>query len=121
VVIALIVIAAAAPLLVKLEGQDPYTYNIDLLDPSRGNAPHGAIGGVSGAHWFGVEPLTGRDLFAIVVLGLRTSLFISVVVTLITTVIGTLVGISAAYSAAGTTLWCRGCWTSCSVFRSWSS
>ena len=96
-VIALIVIAAAAPLLVKLAGQDPYTYNIGLLDPARGNAPQGALGGVSGDHWFGVEPLTGRDLFSIVVLGLRTSLAIAVLVTVITTVIGTLVGISAAY------------------------
>src|SRR5262245_31018777 len=73
IVAALILIAAAAPLLVKLTGQDAYTYHIDLLDPARGNAPRGAIGGVSGSHWFGVEPLTGRDLFSIVVLGLRTS------------------------------------------------
>lgn len=96
-VIGLVVVAAAAPLLVKLAGQDAYTYNIGLLDPARGNAPRGAAGGVSGDHWFGVEPLTGRDLFSIVVLGLRTSLFIAVVVTLVTTVVGTLVGISAAY------------------------
>ena len=93
----LILIAVTAPLLVKLSGQDAYTYHIDLLDPARGNAPKGALGGVSADHWFGVEPLTGRDLFAITVLGLRTSLFIAVVVTLITTVVGTLAGISAAY------------------------
>jgi peptide/nickel transport system permease protein len=92
-VIALVVVAAAAPLLAKLERQDPYTYNIALLDPARGNAPLGSLGGVSAQHWFGVEPLTGRDLFAIVVLGMRTSLFIGVS----STVIGTLVGISAAY------------------------
>jgi peptide/nickel transport system permease protein len=96
-VIALIVIAVTAPLLVKLAGNDAYTYNIGLLDPARGNAPSGAVGGASADHWFGVEPLTGRDLFSIVVLGLRTSLFIAVLVTVITTVIGTLVGISAAY------------------------
>lgn len=96
-VIGLVVIAAAAPLLVKLAGQDAYTYNIGLLDPARGNAPSGTAGGVSGDHWFGVEPLTGRDLFSIVVLGLRTSLFIAAVCTVVTTVVGTLVGISAAY------------------------
>jgi peptide/nickel transport system permease protein len=96
-VIVLIVVALAAPLLAKLEGQDAYTYNIGLLDPLRGNAPRGAIGGLSGDHWFGVEPLTGRDLFAITVLGLRTSLTIAVAATVITTVLGTLVGISAAY------------------------
>jgi peptide/nickel transport system permease protein len=96
-VVALVLIAIAAPLLAKLEGQDAYTYNIGLLDPLRGSAPRGAVGGLSGDHWFGIEPLTGRDLFAIVVLGLRTSLFIAIVVTLITTVVGTLVGISAAY------------------------
>jgi peptide/nickel transport system permease protein len=93
----LILVAITAPLLVKLSGQDPYTYHIDLLDPARGNAPKGALGGVSVDHWFGVEPLTGRDLFSITVLGLRTSLFIAIVVTAITTVVGTLVGISAAY------------------------
>jgi peptide/nickel transport system permease protein len=96
-VIALVVVAAAAPLLAKLERQDPYTYNIALLDPARGNAPLGSLGGVSAQHWFGVEPLTGRDLFAIVVLGMRTSLFIGVSITVISTVIGTLMGISAAY------------------------
>ncbi|WP_112248841.1 ABC transporter permease [Kribbella monticola] len=96
-VVVLVLIAIAAPLLAKLEGQDPYTYNIGLLDPLRGNAPRGAVGGLSGDHWFGIEPLTGRDLFAIAVLGLRTSLFIAIVVTLVTTVVGTLVGISAAY------------------------
>ena len=94
---ALIVVAAASPLLVKLSGQDAFTYHIDLLDPARGNGPRGAFGGVSGDHWFGVEPLTGRDLFSIVVLGLRTSLVIAIVVTVVTTVIGTLLGITAAY------------------------
>jgi peptide/nickel transport system permease protein len=84
-------------LLVKISGQDPYTYHLDLLDPARGGAPKGPLGGVSADHWFGVEPLTGRDLFSIVVLGLRTSLAIAIVATLITTVVGTLVGISAAY------------------------
>jgi peptide/nickel transport system permease protein len=93
----LLLVAVTAPLLVKLSGQDPYTYHIDLLDPASGNAPKGPLGGVSADHWFGVEPLTGRDLFSIVVLGLRTSLFIAIVVTAITTVVGTLVGISAAY------------------------
>ncbi|HEY3556100.1 MAG TPA: ABC transporter permease, partial [Kribbella sp.] len=93
----LIVIAAVAPLLVRLAGQDATTYHIDLLDPARGNAPRGALGGISGEHWFGVEPLTGRDMFSIVVLGLRTSLVIAITVTAITTVIGTLLGISAAY------------------------
>ncbi|MDX6263162.1 MAG: peptide/nickel transport system permease protein [Kribbellaceae bacterium] len=96
-VVGLVVVAAAAPLLVKLAGQDAYTYNIGLLDPARGNAPRGAAGGLSADHWFGVEPLTGRDLFSIVVLGLRTSLFIALACTFITTVLGTLVGISAAY------------------------
>ena len=93
----LILIAALAPLLVRLAGQDATTYHIDLLDPARGNAPRGTLGGISGDHWFGVEPLTGRDMFSIVVLGLRTSLAIAITVTVITTVIGTLLGISAAY------------------------
>ena len=60
--------------------------------------PSGSFGGVSGAHWFGVEPLLGRDLFSQVLLGMRTSLTIAVAVTLVTTVIGVVVGIAAGYS-----------------------
>src|SRR5689334_17761895 len=55
------VLAAGADLLTAIEGQDPYAYHNDALD--RAGTPAGSFGGVSAHHWFGVEPLTGRDLF----------------------------------------------------------
>jgi peptide/nickel transport system permease protein len=95
-IVVLLLVALAAPLLAALEGQDPYTYDIAALDPATG-VPAGALGGVSAAHWFGVEPLTGRDLFSIVAYGARTSFLIGTVSTVIATVVGVLLGVSAAY------------------------
>jgi peptide/nickel transport system permease protein len=95
-VLVLVVVALAAPLLAHLEGQDPYTYDLSVLDPDSG-LPKGALGGVSGTHWFGVEPLTGRDLFAIVCYGARTSFLIGLAATVVSVLIGTLLGVSAGY------------------------
>ena len=95
-VIAIFLLAAIfADALSGITGNDPYTYHQDLLD-GRGQ-PVGFGGGISGDHWFGVEPLTGRDLFAIVVHGARTSLFVGVTATLLAVVIGTIVGITSGY------------------------
>ncbi|MFC5058548.1 ABC transporter permease [Saccharothrix xinjiangensis] len=88
--------AVAADLLTAIEGQDPYSYRTEALDPGTGG-PAGVLGGVSGDHWFGVEPLTGRDLFAIVVHGARTSFLIGLAATLVSVVFGTLVGAAAGY------------------------
>jgi peptide/nickel transport system permease protein len=97
-VLGLIAAGAGAPLLVRLEGQNPYTYHLNLLDDARGNAPRGPFGGVSAAHWFGVEPLTGRDLFAIALYGLRTSLLVGIVATASAMLIGLLIGLLAGYA-----------------------
>ena len=96
IIVLLGLVALAAPLLASIEGQDPYTYHVSALSPDSG-LPVGALGGVSGAHWFGVEPLTGRDLFAIVAYGARTSFLIGLAATVLAVVIGTLLGTSAGY------------------------
>jgi len=95
VVVLLAVLAAlAAPWFAALGGNDPFTYHSDALGPD--GSPLGAFGGVSARHWFGVEPLTGRDLFAIVVYGARTSILVGVAATLVSVTIGVLLGTSAA-------------------------
>ncbi|PRY17185.1 ABC transporter permease [Kineococcus rhizosphaerae] len=95
-VLALVLLALLAPLISRLTGQTPYGYHPDALDPASG-LPAGALGGVSGTHWFGVEPLTGRDLFAIVAHGARTSFLIGVLATVVAVVLGVVLGASAGY------------------------
>ncbi|WP_018350478.1 ABC transporter permease [Longispora albida] len=96
VLVLLIGLALAAGPLTSVTGQDPYTFDTSALDPATG-APAGALGGISGKHWFGVEPLTGRDLFAIVAYGARTSLLIGFAATIVSVVIGTVLGALAGY------------------------
>ena len=90
-------VAALAPVLTGIEGSDPYTYHLDTL--SDAGVPLGAGGGIGAAHWFGVEPSTGRDLFAVVIYGARTSLLVGVAATVVAVLLGTLVGVTAGYFA----------------------
>jgi peptide/nickel transport system permease protein len=90
-----VVVAAVAPLLSRLEGHDPYTYDVNALSDS--GRPLGFGGGIGGSHWFGVEPVTGRDLFAVVVHGARTSLLVGFSATVLSVVIGVLAGLTAGY------------------------
>jgi peptide/nickel transport system permease protein len=91
----LVLVAALAPALARIEGQDPYTYHLDALAGT--TAPLGTAGGVSARHWFGVEPATGRDLFAIIVYGARTSLSVGLAATALAVLIGVAVGVTAGY------------------------
>lgn len=84
----------AAPLITHLTGQDPYTFHSDLLHSD--GTPRGTLGGISARHPFGVEPLTGRDLFSIVVYGARTSILVGVAATAVAVTLGTLLGAAAA-------------------------
>ncbi|KAB1941148.1 ABC transporter permease [Micromonospora sp. ALFpr18c] len=90
-----LIVAAAAPALCALAGQDPYTYDLDALSDS--GAPKGFGGGISGEHWFGVEPMTGRDLFAIVVHGARTSILVGAGATAASLLLGVAVGLTAGF------------------------
>ncbi|MFD7589303.1 ABC transporter permease [Kitasatospora sp. NPDC059811] len=95
VIALLALIAAAAPLLSAIEGQDPTSYHNDLLDSAAGGVPTGSFGGVSAEHWLGVEPGTGRDVFARLVHGARISLLVAVGATLVQVTIGVLLGLAA--------------------------
>ncbi|MFI6336989.1 ABC transporter permease [Streptomyces sp. NPDC050535] len=95
VVALLVLIALAAPLLTAIEGQDPTTYHPGLVDSARGGVPVGSLGGISADHWLGVEPQTGRDLFARLVYGARVSLGVAFAATVVQVFIGVVVGVAA--------------------------
>ncbi|MDQ0370993.1 hypothetical protein [Catenuloplanes indicus] len=86
-------------------------YDLDAV--FGGGVPLGAGGGIGTEHWFGVEPMTGRDLFAIVLPGARTSLLVGVGATLLVGVGATLlvgVGATLAGVALGATAGFAGGW-----------
>jgi peptide/nickel transport system permease protein len=87
-----VLIAIFAPLLAKLEGQDPTTLHQDLIDDNLFPTI-----GPNSEHWFGVEPRLGRDLFARWVYGARPSLIVATTATIIATIIGIVVGLMAGF------------------------
>jgi peptide/nickel transport system permease protein len=99
VVIAFFVVAVCAPLIAKVYGKNPYnTYGQD--DPSLFNEfgfPVKPNGGISSDFWFGIEPGLGRDVFTVLLYGIRNSLLIATATTLLVTGLGIVVGISAGY------------------------
>ena len=92
VVILLILIAIFGPYIV----QNPLTYHENLIDPTF-SRPYGTLGGISTAHPFGVEPITGRDLLARVVNGARVSLVIAFLATALAVSIGVVMGVIAGF------------------------
>jgi peptide/nickel transport system permease protein/oligopeptide transport system permease protein len=92
IVVLLVLVAIIGPHLV----QNPSTYNSGLIDPTF-SRPIGPFGGVSMAHPFGVEPLTGRDMLARVVVGAQYSLLIGFLATALAVVIGVVMGVIAGY------------------------
>ena len=92
VVIFPILVAIFGPYLV----QNPLTYHENLIDPTF-SRPYGTLGGISAAHPFGVEPITGRDLLARVVYGARVSLIIAFLSTALAVSIGVVMGVIAGF------------------------
>ncbi len=92
IVVFFVLVAVFAPVLAAIEGQDPNKWNQDLID--RNGFPTIAM---TGDHWFGIEPRTGRDLFARWVYGARPSLIIAGLATFFSTVIGVVVGLVAGF------------------------
>jgi peptide/nickel transport system permease protein len=93
VVVFFVLIAIFAPLLTAIEGQNYSDFHTDLVDQyGFPTIPP------NGQHWFGVEPKTGRDLFAQWVYGARPSLVISVVAALTSSIVGVTAGLLAGFS-----------------------
>ncbi len=82
VILFLIVVAAFAPL---IAGHDPIAQDFAQ-----------ALQAPSAAHWFGTDEF-GRDVFARLVHGARTTLYISILVTVIVAPIGFVIGATAGY------------------------
>jgi peptide/nickel transport system permease protein len=90
-VVFLVIVALAAPLIVKILGlPGPYVQNLNLTDE------FGSPLGPSAAHPFGVDQL-GQDVMSRVIYGTRVSLEVGILGTSIATVIGVSFGIVAGF------------------------
>ena len=91
-IVVLVLIAIIGPYFV----QNPDTYHANLINPTF-SRPNGPLGGISLAHPFGVEPLTGRDMLARIVVGARYSLLIGFLATALAVAIGVVMGVISGY------------------------
>ena len=91
-VIFLIVVAIVGPHLV----QSPLIYHPSLINPTF-SRPYGAFGGISVAHPFGVEPVTGRDVLSRIVDGTQYSMLIAFLATALAVALGVFFGIISGY------------------------
>lgn len=110
VVLFFVLVAIFAPLICKLAGVDPYSIYGSIENGSfdEFGFPTGPYGGISAQHLFGIEPQIGRDLFAQLVYGARTSIGIAFSVTVITSVLGIVLGLVAGF---------RGGWVDSAISR----
>jgi peptide/nickel transport system permease protein len=93
--VAFLVLALSAPLIEMLYGVGPNEQFQRDLDGY--GMPLGYAGGISGKHWFGLEPGLGRDIFIRMIYGMRTSLFIALAAAVVTAASGILAGMLAGY------------------------
>jgi peptide/nickel transport system permease protein len=92
-----VLMAVFAPLITKLSGWGPDEFDSAAINSDLGGVPHGSLGGISGEHWFGVEPQNGRDLFARIVYGARVSITIALSATVLTGILGVVFGLLAGF------------------------
>lgn len=96
-VVLVVLLAVLAPLLTRITGWGPYAFDSSAIDSDLGGIPKGALGGISTEHWLGVEPQSGRDIFARIAYGAQVSMLIAVAATVVTTVIGVVFGMLAGF------------------------
>ncbi|WP_327369990.1 ABC transporter permease [Streptomyces sp. NBC_01217] len=96
VVLVLIVIALLAPVITDLVGQSPNDHHEELIDPLF-STPTGSFGGISSEHLLGVEPVSGRDIFARIIYGAQVSLLVGFLSAVVAIVVGTVLGVLAGY------------------------
>ncbi|MEH0845329.1 ABC transporter permease [Micromonospora sp. CPCC 205711] len=90
-----VLVALAAPVVEMLYGIGPREQFQNMLDGF--GMPLGYAGGVSGNHFFGLEPGLGRDIFIRLAYGLRTSLLIAFAAAVISAALGIALGAVAGY------------------------
>ncbi|MEO8889348.1 MAG: ABC transporter permease [Jatrophihabitantaceae bacterium] len=96
VCILLFLVAIFAKYLCEWYGYTPNMAFPKLTDAST-QMPIGHFGGMSGAHWLGVTPVSGNDILANLIYGLRTSLIIGTLATAVSLVLGLIFGILSGY------------------------
>jgi peptide/nickel transport system permease protein len=102
IVLSFLVIGVAAPFLVRLGVLDTTTFHNNLLNRDLGGIPLGRFGGISGDHWLGVEPGTGRDVGSRLILGITLSMSIALAATIVAMTLGTVFGIVSGASGGWT-------------------
>ncbi|MEV6791084.1 ABC transporter permease [Streptomyces sp. NPDC051320] len=107
IVIFFFLVAILAPVIKMAYGKDPYTLygqdDLNLLDEF--NMPTGTLGGMSGSHWFGIEPNLGRDVFMQLVYGMRTSIYTALVATILMVIVGVLIGLVGGFLGGKIDYW----------------
>ncbi|ROO88454.1 peptide/nickel transport system permease protein/oligopeptide transport system permease protein [Actinocorallia herbida] len=93
-IVALVVASIVGPWFLP----DPNVFNQDMIDTSMLRPKEGWLhSGMSWDHLLGVEPTTGRDLLARILIGTRVSLLVSIAATLLSVAIGVVMGGFAGY------------------------